>query len=192
MIKASSARRHSKAAARATSHLPPHSRPPSRLPQCQLGTHSPGTHTVNAKALLHGSQREREWWYIKKKRLNDKQIIVRSGQDRTGSDCWLISRTQDSEAAVSGPCPASSLPSTRAHTHTYTHTHTHTHTYIYTPHGSVVRILHVLTTMNVWVTCSLLLILSSSSSSHLPTPLLLLPRVLLRKKSRTEWVGTRD
>ena len=56
MTKARSARRHSKAAARATSHLTPLSRPPSRLPQCQLDTHSPGTHTANAQALLHSSQ----------------------------------------------------------------------------------------------------------------------------------------
>ena len=47
---------HIKAAAPATSHLTPLSRPPSRLSQCHLGTHSPGTHTANKQALLHGSQ----------------------------------------------------------------------------------------------------------------------------------------
>ena len=45
-----------KATAPAASHLTPLSRPPSRLPQCQPGTHSPGTHTAKAQALLHGSQ----------------------------------------------------------------------------------------------------------------------------------------
>ena len=46
---------HIKAAARASSDLTPFSQPPSRLPQCQLGTHSPGTHTTNPQALLHGN-----------------------------------------------------------------------------------------------------------------------------------------
>ena len=44
--KACSARRHSKAAARASSHLTPLSRPPSKLPQCQLGTHTVLAHTL--------------------------------------------------------------------------------------------------------------------------------------------------
>ena len=37
-------------------HLTPLSQPSSRLPQCKLGTHCPGTHTANTQALLHGSQ----------------------------------------------------------------------------------------------------------------------------------------
>ena len=144
MTKARSARRHSKAAARASSHLTPHSRPPSRLPRCQLGTHSPGAHTANAQALLHGSQNisvqeqgEARQLFPLSSSLGPNSLLSALSPhclSPGGGRNYLLNRQKPPSPLCRSSGLSLSFPSqTRCffvyshahHAHTYTHTHGH-------------------------------------------------------------------